>query len=137
VLIIGSNRYCIGCFIGYPAGFIAIIAAIISVEFWGIPNQIFLNIGIILFLPIILSFTRWSSNKSLKIIQKLSLGISCGFIGVYVFYISPFHLILTIFLIEATLLVIMAPIFLFHRHNLKKTCASCPNPEFKCNNKRN
>lgn len=76
---VGRHRLCIGCFTSYPI-------AIVVVAFWFLGffpySWIVLTLlGLVFGLIQLLSFTRLTDRKDVKILVKVSLGLGFGFFG--------------------------------------------------------
>ncbi|MCF2138665.1 MAG: hypothetical protein K9W44_01255 [Candidatus Lokiarchaeota archaeon] len=132
---IGKYHFCIGCYIGYPAGFLGILLGnIILLQNW-LLNIVLLIFGLIGFvLGYIPSFFHWIHRKPLKMLQKFIIGISGGILlfSIYkILPVSPFFKFLNTFF---AFNIIMAPVFLKHYFSMRNICDTCPdkwNPE-KC-----
>ncbi|WP_457557261.1 hypothetical protein [Candidatus Harpocratesius sp.] len=124
---IGKYHFCIGCYIGYPAGFLGVLLGyLILLQNW-MPNIVLLFFGLIGFvLGYIPSFFHWIHKKLLKMSQKLIMGISGGILlfSIYkILPVSPFFKFLNTFF---AFNIIMAPVFLKHYFSMRNICDACP-----------
>lgn len=123
-LNIGSLRFCIGCFIGYPTA----ITAIMILNFIKIPllfdSIILLLFGLIFLSFFILSPLNLTKRKGIKIIQKFCIGIGSAFLFWWTWTLTSDSLVnlITFIAIFGTLIVILNG---YHAYGFLKTCRRC------------
>ncbi len=121
---IRNNKYCIGCFIGYPTA----ILGILSIELFNFlemftPHQYFM-IGFILISSFLLSIFGLTKNKKVKIIQKSMIGLGASFLFRWIW--NENSSILQNFLFSFLLFGLLTSIFnLYHAFGIYKTCKKC------------
>jgi uncharacterized membrane protein len=128
---IGSVNLCIGCFIGYPS-------AILSILFWhtiiprlNIASKYYFLLGFILFSAQLLSFTKLTENKKIKIIQKFCIGFGAGLILTTLYYILGANMTPSLKVVMiVTISLLGTPIALLHYRTMRRTCNFC---EYKWN----
>ena len=124
---IGKYGLCIGCFVGYPSVIIGLIFIRIFNLGRIIPPILFLTLGIAFIASFIASPLNLTKNKSIKIIQKIIIGIGSSFLFWWVLDLpininSKFILFLVIF---GSLLSLFN---LHHIYSFYRTCKKCQTP---------
>ena len=120
-------RLCIGCFIGYPSALLSILLGVFFI-YPSISQKIYiLIIGIFLFLFQLLSLTKLTEIKPIKIMQKFLMGFGAGQILVVSYYWFNGSVFIKLLGVWGIVLIIMAPISLFHYRSFRDTCENCPN----------
>ncbi|WP_371806796.1 hypothetical protein [Candidatus Lokiarchaeum ossiferum] len=128
VLHIGRNRFCIGCFVGYPS----ILLSFLISNFLIFPitdknlHIWLLVIGFLLFGTLGLSITRLTEIKVIKIGQKITNGTGIGIIVSFFlnfFEIKSFFQI--IFLIWGICAVLIIPVAFIRFRSMEKQCDQC------------
>lgn len=117
--------FCIGCFIGIPFTVIGLILGNLFIGTLDFSAQYLLIIGCVLVLAQLLSLTKLTENKIIKMIQKFSIGIGAG-----VILISTYHLIqapqyLRVLIVIAILFIGNLPIQYLHVKKSKQVCNDC------------
>jgi uncharacterized membrane protein YidH (DUF202 family) len=74
---VGGRRLCIGCFTSYPIALL--VVALWFLDFIPFSWPTIILLGLIFGLVQLLSFTRFTDNKSVKIFVKIFLGLGFGF----------------------------------------------------------
>ena len=119
-------RLCIGCFIGYPSALISILLGFYFI-YPAISQKIYLLFfGIFLFLFQLLSLTKLTEIKPIKIIQKFLMGFVVGQVLVVSYYWFPGSLLIKLIGVWGVILFFMAPIGFLHYRNLSDKCENCP-----------
>ena len=119
-------RLCIGCFIGYPSALLSILLGIFYIypaftqKFW------LLLIGISLFMFQLLSLTKLTEIKLIKIIQKFSIGFGVGLVLVVSYYWFRGSVLVKLLGVWGVILIFMGPIGFLHYRNLRDKCENCP-----------
>ncbi|MHA1112642.1 MAG: hypothetical protein ACTSRE_16225 [Promethearchaeota archaeon] len=125
VFIISGKKFCIGCFIGYPAA-IAGIGISFPLVFFGVINVwIILIIGILFSLATLLSLTQFTKKRARKILQKMLIGMGSGFIITSLWIFMGFAWYFKIFVIWGTIIVLNIPISVMHYKTHNKICKKC------------
>ena len=119
---IGNWNFCIGCYIGYPAGILALIIGYIFTQNNTISLEFLLFLGFILFSSTILRFFPISEIKGVKIIQKIMIGYGGGSILLFVYLTSLHSGIVTLFILNGVLSLLTIPLIIFHYNHFKITC---------------
>ncbi len=122
---IGKVDFCIGCFIGYPAGILAIILGTYFHHKLQISTISLLYVGLFLQSSMGLSLFQISEIKWVKIIQKLFTGFGGGLILLYVYFSTIGSVWHKLFEVWGMFMILMAPLTILHYLNLKKTCKFC------------
>ncbi|MHA1612958.1 MAG: hypothetical protein ACTSVZ_08670 [Promethearchaeota archaeon] len=124
---IGQKSYCIGCYIGYPAGVLGILFGGIALQQNWLELFSLLLIGVVglvlFFLLSVFHLTRW---KTLKIVQKFGMGITGGMLMVYSYVQSPGGIFVKLLNTSFVFSIIMGPILLYHYFSMRSVCDRCP-----------
>ncbi len=121
---IGTLRFCIGCYIGYPTAIIGIVLFHVFKIYLLFNSTTLLLFGIIFFSFFILSPLNLTKIKAVKIIQKFFIGIGSVFLfwWIWTFSSNIFVNLLNFILIFGILIVILNG---YHAYNFLKTCKNC------------
>ncbi|MGV9205178.1 MAG: hypothetical protein ACOC44_14295 [Promethearchaeia archaeon] len=123
-IIVGSHRFCIGCFIGYPTMFISILLIMVLNLRVYIPLTWFLGIGVVLGSTFFLGFLPGTEFKSFKIAQKIVMAIGAAFLFWWIWYF-PVHFLVRFmyfFMIFGILSLILNA---HHMYGIYKKCRRC------------
>jgi hypothetical protein len=123
----GKAHLCIGCFIGTPSAFVGLFLGKLLLDSYTVKPLLFYIIGLFLYLAQLLSLTKFTQIKKIKIIQKMSIGFGSGLM------LSPLYYNLEQsssswvdrFLLVLIILLLFIPIGLLHMRTTKKTCVNC------------
>ncbi len=118
-------NFCIGCFIGYPAAVGGIILSTWLYLSQSISLFLLLGIGILCYLTFLLSFSKYSEIKWVKIAQKFAIGLGSGFILVFIFFIFEVWIIFKIIIGFGFFVALLQPIRTFHKAKLIAVCNAC------------
>jgi len=123
-LNIGSLRFCIGCFIGYPTAVITILLFNIF-KIYTIFNSITLLLFGLTFLSFfILSPLNLTKRREIKIFQKFSIGLGSAFLFWWIWTLTSdffFNLIIFIFTFGALIVILNG----YHAYCFLKICRKC------------
>ncbi len=122
---LGQYRFCIGCFVGYPS---AILGIVLGTWLWlaqGLSLTFLLGIGIGCYAAFLLSFSKYSEIKSVKMAQKFAIGFGSGFVLVFMFFIFDIWIIFKILIGFGFIFVLLQPIRTFHKAKLIAVCEAC------------
>ena len=118
-------RLCIGCFIGYPSAILSILLGIYFI-YPAITQKIYILLfGIFLFLFQLLSFTKLTEIKPIKIMQKFLMGFGVGQVLVVSYFWFKGSVIMKLIGVWGVILIFMAPIGLMHYRSFRDTCEKC------------
>ncbi len=121
---IGKYRYCIGCFIGYPSVIIGILA-IYYLNLVMILESIYLfTLGMVLISFVILSPLNLTKIKSVKILQKVLIGVGSAFLFWWIWSLPNIFIINFLYFIMVYGLI-GALLNMYHMYGLNKTCKNC------------
>ena len=124
---IGKFRFCIGCFIGYPAAFIALFLINLLNLSNSIFYQFFLPFSIIFLATFILSPLKLTKNKKIKIIQKTFIGIGAALLYSWIMGLpNPARTNATIAFIILYILITILNIY--HAYGFLNACYKCESP---------
>lgn len=126
-LKIGKYGLCIGCFVGYPTA----ILGLFNIRFFNLgtifPSSLFLTIGITLLMSYIMSPLNLAKKRSIKIIQKIAIGIGSSFLLWWILNLPiNANTKYTLFLI--ILGSLLSLFSLHHVLSFYKTCKRCDTP---------
>ena len=124
---IGKIRFCIGCFVGYPAAFIALFL----INFLNLNSSIlypfFLIFSIIFLATFILSPLKLTKNKKIKITQKIFIGIGAALLYSWILGLpNPARTNSTIALV--VLYILISILNVYHALGFLKACYKCETP---------
>jgi hypothetical protein len=123
---VGKHRLCIGCFTSYPVAIIVVVLWFLGV----LPDHWFLLILVGFFFGLIqlLSFTRLTDKKGVKIVVKFFLGLGFGFFasGILAMPIPLWFKVLTFI----NLGILTGLLGIFRYKKVSKICEIC---EYKGN----
>lgn len=123
-LNIGQNRFCIGCFVGYPAGIIGLFVIPLSGLLQLLTSTMVLIISMALLSSIVLSLVKLTEIKIIKIIQKFLIGLGGAFLFWYIWTLpNPFLLNFVWFFIIFTALT--GGLNVLHAYGFYSTCKKC------------
>ena len=125
VIQIRKIKLCIGCFVG---GFSAIIGFILGRILLGqrlLEKEILLYLGIGFISTQLLSLTRITDQKTIKILQKICIGLGFAFILMALYYYLPFSPFINVLICIGGFMVVNSPLQLFHTRNNIKICNQC------------
>jgi multisubunit Na+/H+ antiporter MnhG subunit len=125
VFKIREKKFCIGCFIGYPAAIVGIGVSFPLVFYYMIIKWIFLAIGVFLSFATLLSLTQFPKKRTRKILQKLMIGIGSGFILTSIWFFMEFSWYFKVLVIWGAIIVLNIPISLMHYKTHQKSCHTC------------
>ncbi len=124
---IGQKLFCIGCYIGYPAGLFGILFGVLAIQQnWLKMTSLLLTgaVGLVLFF--LMSVFHWTRWKPLKIAQKFGMGVTGGMLMVYSFVQSPGGVGVKLLNTSFIFTIIMGPILLYHYFSMRNVCDGCP-----------
>jgi len=126
-LNIGRYKLCIGCFIGYPAAFIAILVTPFLNLHNLVPSQILLILGLIFLATFVLSPLNLTKIKSIKIIQKILIGIGAAllFWGIMT---SPNPRSTNKIVSLLVIMILISLLNVYHVYGLYHICYKCDTP---------
>jgi len=124
---IGKYGLCIGCFVGYPAAIIGLI--IIRILNLGsiIPSIFFFIFGIVFIASFIASPLNLIKTKSIKIIQKIIIGIGSSFLFYWILDL-PININFKFNLFLIILWSLLSLFNLHHIYSFYKMCKKCQTP---------
>ncbi len=119
-----KHEFCIGCFIGYPTSFITILILGVFELYRSIPSNFLITFGILFMSTFFLSFTRVTTIKIIKIIQKIFIGFGSALIfwGIFSLNFSVFTNSIIFLLVFSTLLTVLN---IYHAYGLYNECKKC------------
>jgi len=119
-----KHEFCIGCFIGYPTSFITILILGVFELYKSISSNFLITSGILFMLTFFLSFTRVTTIKIIKIIQKIFIGFGSALIfwGIFSLNFSVFTNSIIFLLVFSTLLTVLN---IYHAYGLYNECKKC------------
>jgi len=121
---IRKSKLCIGCFVGYPTAILGILIIWVSNLLNLFVSVHFLSIGISLLSSFILSPLKLTKIKSIKIIQKLLIGIGAAFMFWGVWSLpNPFAFNFLLFFFTFGILIII--LNGYHVYGLYRICKKC------------
>jgi len=124
---IGKLRFCIGCFVGYPAAFIALFLINILNLNNSILYQFFLTFSIIFLATFILSPLNLTKNKKIKITQKTFIGIGAALLYSWIMGLpNPARTNYNIAFIVLYILITILNIY--HAYGFLNNCYKCESP---------
>ncbi|MHA1150792.1 MAG: hypothetical protein ACTSR8_21440 [Promethearchaeota archaeon] len=123
-LKIGKYRFCIGCFIGYPTAILSIIIIDKFGLLYLLPSRAFFFFGIGLIATFILSPLHITKIKTIKILQKILIGVGSGFLFWFLL-ILPNPLLINYFLILIVFSVILGVLNFHHAYSFYSGCKKC------------
>lgn len=118
---VGAKRLCVGCFTAYPIGVSILILGAMGIFPWSY-NRLLLY-GFLAGMVQLLSATRFTEIKPIKITTKIFLGVGIGFftLGIFSLPIRLFYRLVIFFIC-----LNIAGLFSFIRmKKIEKTCISC------------
>ncbi|MBY9008993.1 MAG: hypothetical protein KGD74_03905, partial [Candidatus Lokiarchaeota archaeon] len=123
----GKIRFCIGCFVGYPAAFIALFL----IDFLNLNSSIlypfFLTLSIIFLATFILSPLKLTKNKKIKITQKIFIGIGAALLYSWILGLpNPARTNSSIAFIVLYLLISILNVY--HALGFLNACYTCETP---------
>ena len=121
---IGKYRFCIGCFVGYPTAIIGILA-IYFLNLVKTFNLSFLfTIALILLASFFLSPLNLTKIKTIKIFQKILLGLGSAFLFWYIWSLpNSFVVNFVYFVLLFGILFILLNVY--HGYGFYKVCKKC------------
>lgn len=124
---IGKIRLCIGCFVGYPVAFFAVVLIGMMNLINFIPSFYFLVVALILIGTFILSPLNLTKKKIVKIIQKFLIGIGSAFLFWWIYMLpnpkkDNYQIIIRVFTLLVSLLNF------YHIYGIASTCYNCNCP---------
>ena len=125
VFKIREKKFCIGCFIGYPAALIGIGVTFPLLFYELLSAWIILSVGILFSCAVFLSFTQFPKKRARKILQKLLIGLGSGFIIMALWSFMGFAWYFKILIIWGTIIILNIPISLMHYKTHHKICQNC------------
>jgi len=124
---IGKFRFCIGCFVGYPAAFIALFL----IDILNLKNSMFysffLVFSIVFLATFILSPLKLTKNKKIKIMQKILIGIGAALLFSWIMGLPnpPRTNFIIAFIVLYTIITILN---IYHAYGFLNTCYKCETP---------
>jgi len=125
VFKIRDKKFCIGCFVGYPAAILGIGISFPLIYFNLINVWIILGIGILFSFATLLSLTQFPKKRARKILQKLLIGMGSGFIIASLWNFMSFAWYFKILVIWGAIIVLNIPISIMHYKTHDKICKNC------------
>jgi hypothetical protein len=125
VIQIGKNKLCIGCFVGGFSAIIGFILGGLMVKQRLVDKEILLYLGIGFISTQLLSLTRITDQKTVKIIQKICIGLGFAFILIAFYNYLPFSTSINVLICIGGFMVVNSPLQLFHTRNNIKICNQC------------
>lgn len=121
---IGKYRFCIGCFVGYPSAIIGILA-IYFLNLFKTFNLVFLfYISLILLSSFFLSPLNLTKIKTIKIFQKILLGLGSAFLFWYIWFLpNSFVVNFVYFILLFGILFLLLNVY--HAYGFYKVCKKC------------
>jgi len=122
---IRSVRFCIGCFIGYPAAIAGIFLGYFIIRFG---SQTLLPVGLVgvaFYLSQMLSFWKVAEKKPVKILQKCMIGLGSGFLVITAFMVTELWGIWHIIVIVSLVSALGLPVGLLHLLKTSRICKQC------------
>ncbi len=121
---IGTKKFCIGCFIGYPFAFIGVITIYIINLFLNFSSDLLLIVGLILMSSFILSPLKLTKRKSIKILQKAIFNLGGAFLFWWIFFLpNPFFINFLLFFFIFSFLLLL--VNTYHAYSFYRTCKKC------------
>lgn len=121
---IGKNRFCIGCFVGYPSAIIGILA-LYFLNFGAIlSSNDFLIFGIFLLSSFILSPLNLTKAKLVKIVQKVLIGFGSAFLFWWIWTLSNVF-IQNLFFFLGVFGFLLIILNAYHMYGMHKICKKC------------
>ncbi len=119
-----GRDFCIGCFVGYPVGFITFLLIYLFNLPSLIPPYTFFIISVIFAFTYLFISKFFTGSKKVKILSKIFIGMGSGFLlsSILTLDIPLWLRILIGFLIIQTIIAILG---LKRMRSIKKTCNSC------------
>ena len=124
VLLVGGKRYCIACYVGYPALALALIAGLLLIPRLGLPWWAWAAGGLLVALPQGLSFAGRIRSWKVQVAVKAALGLGFGTFMAAMLR-APWPLAVRILALFAALAALNS-LWLFRFHRLERTCQACP-----------
>ena len=124
---LGKVRFCIGCFVGYPAAFIALYLINILKLTSSILYPFFFITSIIFLATFILSPLKLTKNKKIKITQKIFIGIGAALLYSWIVGLpNPARTNSSIAFIVLYLLISILNVY--HALGFLNACYTCETP---------
>jgi hypothetical protein len=126
-LNIGRYKLCIGCFVGYPAAFIAILLIPFLNLHNKIPSQSLITFGLIFLATFVLSPLNLTKIKTIKIIQKILIGFGAAllFWGIMT---SPNPRTTNKVVSLLVIMILISLLNVYHVYGLFHICYKCKTP---------
>ncbi len=121
---IGSRRFCIGCYVGYPATIFTLLFIYFARLYIAFGSGSFFLIGALLLSTFALSLLHLTESRRIKILQKASMGVGSGFLfwGIW----STPNDWITNFLSSLALFGALFLLFnAYHAYGLHRSCKKC------------
>ncbi|TFG02550.1 MAG: hypothetical protein EU539_13000 [Promethearchaeota archaeon] len=124
---IGKYRFCIGCFIGYPAAFVSLFL----INSLDLKNSFlysyFLPVSIFFLATFILSPLKLTENKRIKILQKIFIGMGAALLFSWIMGLpnpprTNYNIAFAVIFMIVTILNI------YHSYGFLNTCYKCETP---------
>jgi hypothetical protein len=129
VLVVGGQRYCIACYVGYPILGLTVLAGLLAFHAVGAPWWAWSVAGLLAASPQAMSFTGKVPDWKAQVTVKVALGLGFGaFIAGMLS--APWPLAVRLLLLAASLAALNA-LWLFRFHRLERTCQACPQNAFR------
>jgi cation transport ATPase len=126
-LNIGKLRFCIGCFVGYPAAFIALYLINLLNLDNSILYSLFLPLSICFLATFILSLLKLTKYKKVKIMQKIFIGIGAALLFSWIMGLAnPPRTNYNIAFI--TIFILITVLNIYHAYGFLHTCYKCETP---------
>lgn len=123
----GKVRFCIGCFVGYPAAFIALFL----IDFLNLNSSIFYPFFLPLWIIFLGTFTLsplgLTKNKKIKITQKIFIGIGAALLYSWIISLpNPARTNSTIAFV--VLYILISILNVYHALGFLNACYTCESP---------
>ena len=124
VFVLGGQRYCIACYVGYPILALTVLAGLLFGGALDLPWWAWAVGGLVIASPQAFSFAGRVPSSRVQVAIKLALGVGFGAFIVGMLTL-PAPLAVRIVLLLASLSALNG-LWLFRFHRLERTCQACP-----------
>jgi hypothetical protein len=124
VLVVGGQRYCIACYVGYPVLAFTVLSCLVLAPRLGAPWWAWCAAGLLVASPQAFSFAGRVPSARVQVGVKVALGAGFGAFMAGVLLL-PAPLAVRLLLLAASLAGLNS-LWLFRFHRLERTCQACP-----------
>ena len=117
-------QFCIGCYIGIPSTIIGVIVGNLLLS-QIVSNFNLLYLGIFLFGFQLLSLTKITEYKIMKVIQKAIIGIGSGFILISAYNLINGSILFRLIILALIIIVGNIPLSFLHTRKSQNICDAC------------